>query len=385
MRIALLGNPDSLHVRRWLRFLHARGHTILLVADPHTRARPEGIQIAVPHWPLPLKIAAFRLTPRPYGNALWKPCLYRPLIAAFRPDVVHGFEATYSGLATAWSGPWPKVLSPWGRDIYVDANRGRLPGWMIRHALHRADRITCNDESIGPYLRERFGLPLDKIRPFSWGVDLATFAPRDDASIAAERSELGIPPGAPVVFSPRKWGSNWGAERIARALPDILAEVPDAHVVLISPLPSHPDGRALRDRLNREPFAAKLHWLDPDQSPDRMARLFALADAFVSAAPRDLLSLTILEGMAVGCLPVLSDMPAYRKYARDGETALLVRGDSPEAWAAAVIRALRDESLRREASAENRERMRREENAATNMPKMEEIYREAIGAFAERK
>jgi L-malate glycosyltransferase len=385
MRIALLGNPDSLHVQRWLSFLQARGHELLLIADPHTSSRPEGIEVAVPRWTLPLKIAAFRLTPRPYGNALWKPLLYRPLIAAFLPDVVHGFEAYYNGLATAWAGPFPKVLSPWGKDVFIDANRNRFTGWMIRHALHRADRITCNDESIAPYLHDRFGVPPEKIRPFSWGIDLETFTARDDDGVAALSSRLGIPSDAPVLFSPRKWGPVWGAGRIAQALPEVLRELPALQVVLIGPLPSDAAGRALQEKLRCEPFAPRLHWIDPDATADTMARLFHLADAFVSAAPHDLLSMTILEGMAAGCFPVLSDLPAYAKYAHDGETALLVRDDRPADWSAAILRALRDASLRRRAAGVNTERIRREEDASRNMLQMETVYAESIAAFKAKR
>jgi L-malate glycosyltransferase len=394
MRIALLGNPDSLHVRRWIAFLRSRGHELLLVADPYTRSRPDGVRIAVPRWTLPLNVAAFRLTPRPYGNALWKPCLYRPLIADFRPDVVHGFEVYNNGLATAWSGPWPKVLSPWGKDVFIDANRNRFSGWMIRHALRRADRITCNDESIGPYLHERFGVPSERIRPFSWGVDLATFTPRRGDGPNALRHEpegssvlreLDLPPAAPLLFSPRKWGALWGADRVAGALPAVLSEVPDLHVILMGPLPSDPAARALQSRLNAEPFASRLHWIEPAQPSDTMARLFQLAGAFVSAAPCDLLSQTILEGMAVGCFPVLSDLPAYAKYARNGETALLVRGDSPGDWSRALIRALRDEPLRHRAADINIARMRREEDASRNMLRIETVYEESIAAFRSRR
>lgn len=381
MRIALLGNPDSLHVRRWLGFLRGRGHALLLVADPHTRARPEGVEIAIPHWTILYNIAAFRLTPKPHGNSFWKPRLYRPLIAAFRPDVVHGFEAYYNGLATARSGPFPRVLSPWGRDIFFDARTPGLAGWMVRRALAGVDRITCNDPSIGPYLERELGVPAAKIRTFSWGADLTLFRPREQLEQEALRQRLDLNPASPILFSPRKWGRLWGSDRLAEALPRALAAVPGALAVLLGPAPGDAEGLVWKQALDRSPVGARLRWLDADQTPETMAGLFSVADLFVSAAPRDLLSSTVVEGMACGCLPVLTDLPAYAKYATHGETALLAGEGSADALADAMIRGLGDSALRARAAALNTERMRREEDASVNMLQMEDVYAESIAVF----
>ena len=104
MRLALLANPDNVHVQRWAKFLAGRGHEILLIADPHTSTRIEGVETRLARWNLLTNVLAFKLTPRPHGNSLWKAVHYRPILRRFRPDVVHGFEAYYNGLATAWAG-----------------------------------------------------------------------------------------------------------------------------------------------------------------------------------------------------------------------------------------------------------------------------------------
>lgn len=378
MRIALLGNPDSLHVQRWVRFLSSRGHDLRLIVDPHTRARPAECEIAEVRWTLLLNILAFRLTPRPHGNALWKPWLYRPLITDFRPDVVHGFEAYYNGLATGGAGPYPKVLSPWGRDIFFDGRAGKLGGWMVRRALRDVDRITCNDESIAPFLEEIYGVPSEKVVPFSWGIDLDVFSEVDASEVEQAREALDIEPETPVILSPRKWGRLWGSDTIAAALPEVLQASPHAVAVLIAPTPEDEEALALKARLESACDSGRLRWLEPDQPAETMAALFSLADVFISTPPADLLAQTVLEGMACGCFPVLSRLEAYAKHAVDRKTALLVNAGDPAALAAALIEALGHAPLREKAARLNREAMRRSEDASVNMLKMEEVYAQAI-------
>jgi glycosyltransferase involved in cell wall biosynthesis len=384
MRIALLGNPDSLHVQRWVRFLTDRGHELLLLVDPHTQHRPAGCDIHEVQWNLVLNVLAFKLTPGPHGNSLWKPRLYRPQIAAFRPDVVHGFEAYYNGWATAWAGPFPKVLSPWGRDVYTDGVGGGLGGWMVHQALKRVDRITCNDESIGPFLKKAYGIAPEKIAPFSWGIDLRVFSKADAAAVEEGRKALGIEPGDRVILSPRKWGHQWGADRIVRALPRVLAAVPRSVAVLLGPAPANPEGPSLKRELEVACDPGRLRWVEPNQSPEAMAQLFSLAEVFVSAPPSDLLSLTILEGMACGCFPVLSELTAYAKHTADPRRAIRVDTSSPERLASALIEALENEALRENAALLNCQAMRREEDATINMQKMEGVYEEAIAAHRKR-
>lgn len=380
MRIALLGNPDSLHVQRWVRYLGARGHDLLVVADPHTRTRLKACRQEVPAWSPLLKVLAFRLTPRPHGNALWKPWVYRPVVRTFGPDVVHGFEAYYNGLATAWSGPFPKVLSPWGRDIFFDGLAGGLPGWMVRRALRGVDRITCNDESIGPFLSERYGVEPERIVPFSWGIDLEVFQKADAKAVGGLREELGLGGKARVILSPRKWGRLWGSDQLVEALPGVLESEPEAVAVLIGPGEGQTEGAALRRELERRCEAGRLRWLTPDQSPARMAELFSLAELFVSAAPKDLLAQSILEGMACGCFPVLTDLPAYAKHARAGERALLAKPGDADGLREAMLQALGDGELRERASRLNLEAMRREEDARVNMARIEDVYAQAVEA-----
>jgi len=374
MRLVLLANPDNIHVRRWVAFLLERGHQLRLIADPHTRERPPGVETVLPRWNALTNFLAFRLTPAPHGNSLWKPIHYRPLIRAFHPDVVHGFEAYYNGLATAWAGPYPKVLTPWGMDIHRDGRARGLSGWIVRRALRGADLITTNDETLADFLQAAYGLDRRRVRGFSWGVDLTVFRPGLEEARARWRAELAAPAESPIVLYPRNFDPHWGAELFMEALGPVLARRPEAIAVILAPAPT-PFRQRMKSLARERGQEPAVRWIERVLNPPEMAGLYNAAEVFVSAPRSDLLAMTVLEALACGCFPVLADLPAYRKHAWPGaDHAIVLDRPDPAALAEAIVSAFEDGPRRRRAAAYNAERMVRQEDARINMARMEEVY-----------
>lgn len=386
MRITLLANPDSLHVRRWVEFLAGRGHTLTMVTDPFTRYRPPECRVLVPHWTPWTNLLAFRLTPRPYGNDRWKHLLYRPLVRESKPDVVHGMEAFNYGLATALCGPYPKVLTPWGKDVHHDADASWIAGRMIRRALHGVDVISTNDETMGEHLARRFGLNPERVRAFSWGVDLDVFNPGQQFLARRWQRDLEIPKGATIILSPRNFIPHWGSELLMDAIPKVLRERPEALFIILRGAAGQAETlAAAQRRAEAEGYAHALRFIDRTLTNTEMAGFFNLADLFVSVPKTDLLSQTILEGMACGCLPILSDQPAYYKHIRPGQNGLVLKEYAAEALAGAILEGIGDKALRQRAYTENPSLIAQHENWYVNALKIEDVYVEAIHHFRGRK
>jgi glycosyltransferase involved in cell wall biosynthesis len=71
-----------------------------------------------------------------------------------------------------------------------------------------------------------------------------------------------------------------------------------------------------------------------------LARAYRRSALFVSVPESDGTSVSLLEAMAAGCLPVLADLPANREWVREGENGLLVAGDTSAALVDALAQAL---------------------------------------------
>jgi phosphatidylinositol alpha-mannosyltransferase len=89
----------------------------------------------------------------------------------------------------------------------------------------------------------------------------------------------------------------------------------------------------------------RIEWLGRISEPEKLSRLRA-ADVFCAPSIEgESFGLVLLEGMAAGVPVVASDLPGYRKVARDGSDARLVPPGDPNALAGAITDVLQDESL----------------------------------------
>jgi glycosyltransferase involved in cell wall biosynthesis len=69
-----------------------------------------------------------------------------------------------------------------------------------------------------------------------------------------------------------------------------------------------------------------------------LARAYRRSAVFVSVPESDGTSVSLLEAMGAGCLPVLSNLPANREWVREGDNGLLVA--DPAALGEALRRAI---------------------------------------------
>jgi glycosyltransferase involved in cell wall biosynthesis len=104
------------------------------------------------------------------------------------------------------------------------------------------------------------------------------------------------------------------------------------------------------------------------------------AEVFVSVPSSDGTSVALLQAMAAGCFPIVSDLPTQRELVEDGVNGFRVPLHRPEVLAEHIGRALADASLRRAAAARNLEIVRERGFNETEMARMEALYRRLVVA-----
>jgi glycosyltransferase involved in cell wall biosynthesis len=85
--------------------------------------------------------------------------------------------------------------------------------------------------------------------------------------------------------------------------------------------------------------------------------------------------------MACGCFPIAGDLESIREWIRHGENGLLVDATSPEELAHAILKALENENLRREAAGLNHQLIMERAEYTRCMSQAREFYKRiAAGA-----
>jgi glycosyltransferase involved in cell wall biosynthesis len=108
--------------------------------------------------------------------------------------------------------------------------------------------------------------------------------------------------------------------------------------------------------------------------PGELAGWLARAEVYLSASRSDSTSLSLLEAMAAGAVPVVSDIEGNREWVADGQGASLFPPGAAAALAAALDRALSEPGWAQAARERNRRVVETRGDRARNMARIEALF-----------
>ena len=343
MRIATLANASVVHTRRWVGHFRARGHEVRVWS---LEAQAEGFAAErLPHPPLP----GFLRYP------LAAPAL-RAALAAFDPDLVDAHYVPNYGLLGVLAGRRPLSVAAWGSDLLVLPGRGPLQRARLRGVLRRADLVLADSGNLAAAARA-LGAPAPRVHAIPWGVDLALFRPapaREPGLLLSTRLHEPIY-DLPVVFA---------------GVAPVLAARPGTRLVVAG------DGSlsARLEALARRTLPAGRFEFLGRLAPAEMAGWLARADVYLSASRSDSTSVSLLEAMAAGAVPVVSDLEGNREWVAGGEGARLFPVGDAAALTRALLAVLDDPAWAAAAREANRRAVEERADAARNMARIEALF-----------
>jgi glycosyltransferase involved in cell wall biosynthesis len=300
----------------------------------------------------------------------------RRIIERIGPDIVHAMRIPHEGMLAAEAlerVPVPLLVSIWGNDFTLWAQRFAPQARMTRRVLRRADAVhpDCQRDL---RLARRFGFPATRpsaVLPGNGGVQLDVFYP---GGVTAEfRPRWRIPDGSPVVLAPRGVRDYVRNDTLLRAVPLVLARRPETTFVGIG-LHGHPAIEAETRKLQIE---QAVRWTPP-VSRQEMAQFFRLASVVVSPTEHDGTPNTLLEAIASGAFPVAGDIESIREWIDHGVNGLLCDPTSPTQLAEAILCALQEEELRKRAAHVNQKLIAERAEYRSVMTTAERFYGDII-------
>ena len=365
LRLAFLGNPNSIHLRRWVTFFAGRGHHVtLLVADDAVLDPGLPSAIAVE------RFAGVRVRGGfPPASLLRARGAVRRAVKRVDPDLLDAHFLTINGWHAWMSGIHPYVTTLWGSDVFVAPKRSRVVARLAGITLRAADMVLVDSEGLRRGALA-LGAPPARTELIQFGVDLDQFKPGPDPK--ALRARLGLR-GKRVVFSPR------GITPLYRhgVVIEALARLPDDVVVLMSRFSAQADELAAIERQAAALGLSERIVMVPQIAHSDMPDFYRLADVVVSVPVSDSSSVSVLEALACGRPIVASDLPSIREWLWELDSSALVPVDDPAATAAALIRALGLSSKERaELAARGRRIVAERADQARSLGHVESLYRE---------
>ncbi|MCR5880309.1 glycosyltransferase [Phenylobacterium sp. J367] len=308
-----------------------------------------------------------------------------PLAVRAEADMLRGRAAYRAGQALKEQGVEPDVIvghPGWGETLFLDElwpdarqvafaeffyhGRGLDIGFDTEFGAPTEEAIllgksknatmalayTDADVIVSPTEFQASTLPdvfRPRLRVFHEGVDVEAIRPGP-----AEPFELPdgrtIAPGTPVIthinnaMEPMR-----GLHILARALPKLLAAVPEAHVIIIGQEDKRGYGGAAPDGLTWKEFIFRDVPIDPERvhflgrvPHAQMLAALRLSTAHVYYTYPFVLSWSLAEAMASGCYVIGSDTPPLRDAIQDGVHGRLLPFFDVSALSEAMIDACRD-------------------------------------------
>lgn len=365
MRILYVAPLTSIHSRRWIGFFRDRGHEIHVLSFAENEKPIEGVQ----HHLLIPKAKRF---PQPIDWILNKRPLFRAIrqtVDRISPDIVHVHWIDFFAFAMVKAHVHPLVLTAWGSDVLIKTRESAKVRYVVRGAVRGADRITCDAEHMREALVSH-GANRAKVDVINFGTDCRLFNPaRRDLGLARE---LGFPQGAPLVISLRGLKPVYDISTLIRAVPLVLAEVPEARFVVAS---DGPDRQSL-EKAAADAGVAEMVRFTGYLSDDDLQRYTASATVYVSTSLSDGgIAASTAEAMAAGVPAVVTAFGDNADWVKDGETGYLFPCSDHRALADRVVRLLRDEASCRAIGGKARNLILERNNYETQMARVEAMYR----------
>lgn len=348
MRLCFVAHSNAHFTHRYVAHFAGRGHEVHLISCyPLDVAGATNHHPAGPDFdPEKAQFIYFRLMRR-VGR----------MIRDIKPDLVHALYVTSNGLMAAASGFHPLVVSALGTDIH-EGLRHPLKRHIVRYVLKRCDLVNAVSRELARKVQSA-GVPPERIFRATEGIDVPRF----------RTSRTPLREGTLRILCTRKLYPVYQCPMIVEALVQLAQDgVPFTAVFAAG----GPDEPAMRQRVEAAGLADRVEFRG-GFTPDELPRLLAEADVYVSASLWDGSSPALLEAMAAGLLPVVSDIPANREWL-DEDDALWFPTDDPSRLVAALRRALHEPELRRRAAEALPAKVAAEGDQATNLGRLEEAY-----------
>ncbi|MFQ5786771.1 MAG: glycosyltransferase family 4 protein [Thermodesulfobacteriota bacterium] len=379
LKLCFIGWGSSIHMQRWMQWFMKSGHEVYLITNHPSKMdgiteydisdgeeySGSGLRKHSSLWfnvyllkPLFRKIKV---------DVLRRIINVRKFIREIQPDVVHLHTLLYPSYLGVFSGFHPLVVTPWNGDIVWKSQWSRIRKYAIRQGLAKADFITVDSDELRLKIL-RYGKYENKIEFISFGVDTKLFCP--GARSPELRKQLKIEPDVPVILSNRSFEDLYNIDVIIKSIHLVLGVLPKATLFAWHSASRKDYLMKLAESMgvmNNVRFVGKVRH-------DELPEYYTESDIFVTIPSGDTISISLLEAMACGVVPVVSDLPSSNECISDGVNGHVVPVRDVEATAQAILKLLGNRELRKSIVQRNREWMINNADWDTNMKKVEELY-----------
>jgi len=220
------------------------------------------------------------------------------------------------------------------------------PSCYLTHLSPRVDRIVCVSKATRDDLQAQVWGNRQKVCAVYKGHDLDWY--QDEP---VDLKQFGVPEGAFVVGSVANIRPRKGLPILLKAT-QLLPEDSNIHLLLVGRGIDNPDVQAM---INESPMAGNIHFTGFRK--DAPAIVASCQVSVLASTKREGLPKTVIEAMAYGIAPIVSDTGGSAELIEDGVSGIRVTPGSPEEIAKGITQLYEDRELCADMGHKARERI----------------------------
>ncbi|HEX7400732.1 MAG TPA: glycosyltransferase family 4 protein [candidate division Zixibacteria bacterium] len=296
MKILFLSDALSYHTQRWVNYYVGKGHLCFLATLDRG---------------LKTEATEYLILSSPFPNFLRYPLALsqvRNLAKQIQPDLINAHYIPSYGLLGAKLKFHPLVISTWGSDVLISPGKSWLHRKRAEYVLKKADLVTT-DALFTAEVIHQLGVEEDKIIQSPMGVDCSILNP-----LIKEKKPYW------TIMSNRKLEPLYDVKTFIRAIPVVLSQTEkEVRFIVLGNGSQKERLISLARQLNIE---NKVEFRGV-VSREMLWRIYRESDIYVSTSKSDSTSVSLLEAMSFGSIPVVSDIPGNREWIEDGNNGFL--------------------------------------------------------------
>lgn len=365
MKIFLLSDGNSIHTKRWVKGLHARGYEIFLFSlnkiDPELSFLKNTFSADVDFNNNRKSILSKFEYLKVYNKLKQK-------LKEFKPDLLHAHYASSYGLLGALSGFKPYIISVWGSDVFDFPKKSFLHKSILKFNLSRADKVLSTSHIMAKETSLYTNKAID-ITPF--GVDLTFFRPTKPTRISE------INEGDIVIGTIKTLEEKYGIEYLIRAFKLITDRGHKKLKLLIVGKGSQKEYlQNLVSELGIEKEVIFVGWLPYHEIP--MYNNMLDIAVYPSILDSESFGVSVVESGACEIPVVVSNKGGLVEVVEKNTTGLVAEAANYNSFADQIELLLNDKQKREVMGKAARKRVEKHYNWEENLSLMENIYKSIV-------
>ncbi len=294
MRKLLLISSNTIHTYKYLRLVEAYFDEVLLITNQKSTV-----------YDYPSVELSFNLKIK---NIFSTVKAIKKHINQFQPTIIHIHQANsyaFYGLLASRKVKIPTVLTAWGSDVLVIPKSNFLLKKMVQFNLRTADYLTSDSNFMATEMK-KLAPSIKEILISNFGIDVTP--------LACEKEN--------IVYSNRLHKKLYRVDKIIEtfALFNANSETRDWRLVVAA---SGTETEELKNKAKSLGLANDIDfvgWIQKEENE----HWYSKAKIWVSIPESDATSISLLEAMACGCIPVVSNLPANCEWIQSGINGIVV-------------------------------------------------------------